>query len=49
MPDMEGVEAIHWIKEEASNIGLIILTNYDTDDYIFRGIETGARAYLLKD
>ncbi len=49
MPEMDGVEAIRLIKEEAPDIGIIILTTYDTDDYIFRGIEAGARAYLLKD
>ncbi len=49
MPEMDGVEAIQRIKEEAEDIGIIILTTYDTDDYIFRGIEAGARAYLLKD
>ena len=49
MPEMDGVEAIQLIKEEAEGIGIIILTTYDTDDYIFRGIEAGARAYLLKD
>jgi len=49
MPEMDGVEAMQRIKEEAPDIGIIILTTYDTDDYIFRGIEAGARAYLLKD
>ncbi len=49
MPEMDGVEAIQKIKEEAPDIGIIILTTYDTDDYIFRGIEAGARGYLLKD
>jgi len=49
MPEMDGVEAIHGIKEEAEDIGIIILTTYDADDYIFRGIEAGARGYLLKD
>ena len=49
MPVMDGVEAILKIKEETPNVGIIILTTYDTDDYIFRGIEAGARAYLLKD
>ena len=49
MPEMDGVEAIQKIKEEAPDIGIIILTTYDTDDYIFRGIEVGARGYLLKD
>ena len=49
MPEMDGVEAIHRIKEETEDIGIIILTTYDADDYIFRGIEAGARGYLLKD
>ena len=49
MPEMDGVEAIHQIKEEAPDVGIIILTTYDADDYIFRGIEAGARDYLLKD
>jgi len=49
MPEMDGVEAIEEIKMETSDIGIIILTTYDTDDYIFRGIEAGARGYLLKD
>ncbi len=49
MPEMDGVEAIQEIKEEAPDIGIIILTTYDADDYIFRGIEAGARGYLLKD
>ena len=49
MPEMDGVEAIQKIKMETSDIGIIILTTYDTDDYIFRGIEAGARGYLLKD
>ena len=39
MPEMDGVEAIQKIKMETSDIGIIILTTYDTDDYIFRGIE----------
>ena len=29
--------------------GVIILTTFDTDEYIFSGIEAGAQAYLLKD
>ena len=49
MPEMDGVEAIQKIKMENSDIGIIILTTFDTDDYIFRGIEAGARGYLLKD
>ena len=49
MPEMDGVEAITQIVGEGLKTGIIILTTYDTDDYIFRGIEAGARGYLLKD
>ena len=49
MPEMDGVAAIIEIKNAALETGIIILTTYDTDDYIFRGIEAGARGYLLKD
>ena len=49
MPEMAGVQAIREIKTQSPEIGIIILTTYDTDDYIFTGIEAGARGYLLKD
>lgn len=49
MPGVDGIEAIKVLKEQAPDIGVIILTTFDTDEYIFRGIEAGARAYLLKD
>ena len=49
MPVMDGVEAIQQIKQEDPDVGIIILTTYDTDENIFRGVEAGAKAYLLKD
>lgn len=49
MPEMDGVEAITRIKEEKPDIKFIILTTYSDDEYIFKGIAAGARAYLLKD
>ena len=49
MPVMDGVEAITQILGGGLETGIIILTTFDTDDYIFRGIEAGARGYLLKD
>jgi DNA-binding NarL/FixJ family response regulator len=49
MPELDGVEAIHQIKAAKPNTQVIILTTYSDDEYIFRGIEAGARAYLLKD
>ena len=49
MPELDGVEAINQIKFAKPETGFIILTTYSDDEYIFRGIEAGARAYLLKD
>jgi DNA-binding NarL/FixJ family response regulator len=49
MPELDGVEAIRQISSAEPNIKYIILTTYSDDEYIFRGIEVGARAYLLKD
>lgn len=49
MPEVDGIEAMRRIKPENPHIKFIILTTYDNDEYIFKGIESGARAYLLKD
>ncbi len=49
MPEMDGVEAMRQIKSTDPDIKFIILTTYSDDEYIFSGIEAGARAYLLKD
>lgn len=49
MPDMSGVEAITAIRQEFPNAHIIILTTYDTDEDIFRGLKAGAKGYLLKD
>ena len=48
MPRMNGVEAIQRLKEERPEAQVIILTTYDSDEYIFPGLEAGAKGYLLK-
>ncbi|MFC1934440.1 response regulator [Chloroflexota bacterium] len=49
MPEVDGVEAMRQIRVDNPDIKFIVLTTYDNDEYIFQGIEAGARAYLLKD
>jgi two-component system NarL family response regulator len=49
MPGMGGVETIAAIRREFPMARAIILTTYDMDEDIFRSLEAGARAYLLKD
>ncbi|MEM9980286.1 MAG: response regulator transcription factor, partial [Cyanobacteria bacterium P01_D01_bin.2] len=49
MPQMEGLEAIIKIRELSPEARIVILTTYDTDEDIYRGLQAGARGYLLKD
>ena len=49
MPEMNGAEAIAAIRRESPAARAIILTTYDADEDIFRGLQAGAKAYLLKD
>ena len=49
MPVMEGVEEIEQIISEFPQAKIIILTTYDTDEDIYRGLQAGAKGYLLKD
>jgi DNA-binding NarL/FixJ family response regulator len=49
MPGMDGVAATRAISERFPQIGVIILTTFDDDEYVFEGLKAGARGYLLKD
>jgi DNA-binding NarL/FixJ family response regulator len=49
MPGIGGIEAIEQIKALALPLEIVILTTYDDDDLIVRGLRAGARGYLLKD
>lgn len=49
MPQLDGVEATRQIKAVAPETGVIILTMYRRDDYIFEAIKAGASGYLLKE
>ena len=49
MPELDGVEAMRRIRAEDAVVKFIVLTTFDTDEYIFDAIEAGAKGYLLKD
>lgn len=48
MPEMNGIEATAVITKE-TDIKILILTVFDTDEKIFDAIKAGASGYLLKD
>jgi len=49
MPEVDGVTAITAIREHAPTARIVVLTTYDSDEDIYRGLRAGAKAYLLKD
>ena len=49
MPEMGGVEAIATICAECAKARIIVLTTYDGDEDIYRGLRAGAKGYVLKD
>jgi two-component system NarL family response regulator len=49
MPQMGGVEAITAICTQFKPARIIVLTTYDGDEDIYRGLQAGAKGYLLKD
>lgn len=49
MPQMGGVEAITAICAEFKHARIIVLTTYNSDEDIYRGLQAGAKGYLLKE
>jgi two-component system, NarL family, response regulator LiaR len=49
MPHVDGIEATRQIKELCPGIGVLILSAYDDDQFVFSLLEAGAAGYLLKD
>jgi two-component system NarL family response regulator len=49
LPGIGGVEAILAIRKEFPDARVIVLTTFDTDEDIYRAIQSGAKSYLLKD
>ncbi len=49
MPRLSGIEVTRRIKSRFPAIGILILSAYDNDEYVFSSLEAGAAGYLLKD
>ncbi|MDJ1475452.1 response regulator transcription factor [Bacillus sp. LS15-K4] len=49
MPKMSGLETIEALNKKQNYTPIIILTTYNEDELMLKGIELGAKGYLLKD
>ncbi|MGG0740730.1 response regulator [Niallia taxi] len=49
MPVLNGLDTITKLNELNVRIPIIILTTYNEDEWMIKGLELGAKGYLLKD
>ncbi|RAV10117.1 response regulator [Paenibacillus contaminans] len=49
MPEMGGLDTMTALKAKGLDIPVIILTTYNEDEMMIRGLALGAKGYLLKD
>jgi|SRR5205085_8553023 len=49
MPGMDGIAAIAEIHEKQPNVRMLVLSMYDTVDFVKRAVASGACGYLMKD
>lgn len=49
MPGMDGLTAIEKLRSSLPGVAVVILTTFNEDDLMLRGLKAGARGYLLKD
>ena len=49
MPNVDGLEATRRIVADGLATRILILTTFDLDEYVFKGLRAGASGFLLKD
>ncbi|MNO22823.1 Transcriptional regulatory protein DegU [compost metagenome] len=49
MPVMSGLETMEQLKKHHCTVPVIILTTYNEDELMIKGLALGAKGYLLKD
>jgi len=49
MPDADGLELLHDMKEKWPSVPVIMLTSFDHAHYVRRALAEGAAGYMLKD
>lgn len=49
MPTMNGFDVLRTLQTEAPRLKVLVLTFYDSPDYLLRTLRSGAQGYLLKN
>ncbi|MDA6069905.1 response regulator transcription factor [Flavobacterium sp. AC] len=48
MPNLNGIEVIEKLRAQNNKIKIIMLSMYDTEEYVLKSLKAGADGYLLK-
>ena len=48
MPKMDGIQATQIINKKFPNIKVLVLSTFDSEEYVSKSINAGAKGYLLK-
>ena len=46
---LDGIEATRILCREMPHIGIIFVTMFQDDEFVFKGLQAGGRGYILKD
>lgn len=49
MPEFDGIWAIRQIRQTDKELPILVLSTYDTEDYVDAALEAGANGYVLKE
>jgi len=49
MPGMDGIECTRTLHRELPHVGIVFVTMFENDEFVFRGLQAGGRGYILKD
>ncbi|MBK6980515.1 MAG: response regulator transcription factor [Betaproteobacteria bacterium] len=49
MPELNGLDACRRLAEELPACRVILLSMHSSEDFVLRGVQAGARGYVLKD
>ncbi|KAF2340870.1 response regulator [Flavobacterium tistrianum] len=48
MPNLNGIELVEKLKSKNSTLKIIMLSMYETEEYVLKSVKAGADGYLLK-
>ncbi len=49
MPELDGIAATRLLHREMPHLGIVFITMFESDEFVFQGLQAGGRGYILKE